>query len=94
MERKKQKYKTHIDKWWSEVGRRCNENKRLVSLFKPVDAEWLYVASSMLTDLVITQIGSCNTCWGIVAVTNVCDDFLVEKGGLCLKWPNVHLVLF
>lgn len=32
------------------------------------------------------------TCSGIVAVTNVGDDFLVDKRGLMAKWSNVHLV--
>lgn len=34
------------------------------------------------------------TCFGIVAVTNVGDDFLVDESGLSVKWPYVHLVLF
>lgn len=34
------------------------------------------------------------TCCGIIAVTNVGDDFLVDESGLSVKWPNVHLVLF
>lgn len=33
------------------------------------------------------------TCCGIIAVTNVGNDFLVDKSGLSVKWPNVHLIL-
>lgn len=36
----------------------------------------------------------CITSCGIVAVTDVGDDFLIDKSGFCVKWPNVHLVLF
>lgn len=34
------------------------------------------------------------TCCGIVAVTDVGDDFLIDESGLCVKWPDVHLVFF
>lgn len=31
---------------------------------------------------------------GIIAITNVGDNFLIDKSSLFVKWSNVHLVLF